>query len=112
MSRMPEPARERFEAELAAARRADDPQAAWAGLMTAHILSQSWAGPHVRSHVAMLRQALRARDPRETLGQVVRTVVAAPGSWTGRVPVGNTGRADMPIMGTLPVPPDLVELLR
>ena len=112
MRRMPEAARRRFAVELATARRATDPDEAWRALMAAHILSQSWAGPHVRSHLAMLRRALRERDPRETLGQIVRTVVAAPGSWTGRVPVGNTGRADMAIMGTLPVPADLAELLR
>jgi hypothetical protein len=38
----------------------------------------------------MLRYGLRHRDLREIAGQMLRLTVAAPGSWTGRYPVGNT----------------------
>lgn len=44
-------------------------------------------------------------------GQIVRLIVAAPGSWSGRVPVGNTGRSDVPLMQPMPVPDDLAALL-
>jgi len=65
------------------------------------------AGAHVRTHVAMLACALRRRRAREIVGQVLRLVVAGPGSWTGRYPVGNTGGADVSAFRPMPVPDDL-----
>ena len=61
----------------------------------AHILSQPMAGPHVRTHPAMFASAGRRRDRHEVVGQLFRIIVAAPGSITGRYPVGNTGGADV-----------------
>jgi Protein of unknown function (DUF3703) len=94
-----------------AARSAGDTSAEWAHLERAHILSQPTAGAHVRTHVAMLTTALRRRDWHELVGQLFRTVVAAPGSMTGKYPVGNTGGADVSPFAPMPVPPDLRPLL-
>lgn len=69
------------------------------------------AGPHVRTHVAMLAYALRGRHPREVAGQVFRLVVAAPGSWTGRYPVGNTGGSDVSAFRPMAIPDDLAKVL-
>ena len=85
--------------------------AAWAALEEAHILSQPWAGPHVRVHVTMLGLAWRLRDRREFVGQLVRLVVAGPGSALGRYPVGNTGRSNVPMTEPMAITPDLAELL-
>jgi hypothetical protein len=93
------------------ARRAGDLEEAWRLLERTHILSQPWAWPHVRSHVDMLRLAVRARDRHEISGQIVRTAVAGPGSAVGRYPLGNTGRSDVPATRPMPVPEDLAELL-
>jgi hypothetical protein len=76
-------------------------------LERAHILSQPMAGPHVRTHLVMLGYGIRHRNAREVAGQVLRTVVAAPGSWTGKYPVGNTGGANVSAVKPLPVPDDL-----
>lgn len=84
---------------------------AWSALEDAHVLSQPWAWQHVRVHAAMLRLAWRSRDRREVLGQVLRLVVAGPGSMLERYPVGNTGRANVPINQPMPVPPELAALL-
>ena len=62
--------------------------AEWRHLERAHILNQPLAVPHVRTHAAMLSFGVRRRNRREVLGQLVRLVVAAPGSWTGRYPRG------------------------
>ena len=94
-----------------AARAAGDARAEWARLERAHILSQPLAGAHVRTHVAMLGYGVRHHDRREVLGQVVRTVVAAPGSLTRRYPLGNTGGADVSAVRPMPVPEDLRPLL-
>lgn len=99
---------ERIAADLTAARISDDP---WPLLEEAHILSQPWAWPHVRVHGAMFREALRERDRREILGQLVRLAVAGPGSLVGRYPTGNTGRSTMPLTATADVPADLAALL-
>jgi hypothetical protein len=98
-------------ASAAASRRGDD-AAAWAHLERAHILSQPLAGRHVRTHLAMLRFAVRTGRVREVVGQTFRVLVAAPGSWSGRYPVGNTGGSDVSAFVRMPVPADLRALLQ
>ena len=100
--------------ERAAARSArgrGDVTGEWRHLERAHILSQPLAGAHVRTHLTMLGCALRRRRPREVVGQALRLVVAGPGSWTGRYPVGNTGGADVSAFRPMPVPEDLRAVL-
>ena len=112
--RAPAAVRERFAAELAAAvaaRRAGRIADAWAALETAHVVSQPYAGMHTRSHWAMLTLAVRAGDVREGLGQVARLALAAPGSASGRYPLGNTGRARVSMFAPMPVPDELTELV-
>jgi hypothetical protein len=93
------------------ARRAGDVAEAWRLLERTHILSQPWPWPHVRSHLDMLALAVRLRDGREIAGQLMRTLVAGPGSAAGRYPLGNTGRATVPATMPMPVPDDLAVLL-
>jgi hypothetical protein len=106
--------REAWSVEIDAARAArstGETSAEWIHLERAHILSQPMAGPHVRTHVAMLAAALRRRDRHELVGQLFRTIVAAPGSITGKYPVGNTGGADVSPFAPMPIPNDLRPLL-
>jgi hypothetical protein len=83
----------------------------WKHLERAHILSQAYAWPHVWVHGLMLASAWRRRDLREIVGQVTRVMVAAPGSWLGRAPLGNTGGADVGILTPMPIPADLQRVL-
>ena len=102
--------REAWAAEHAAARqaRADgDTTADWHHLERAHILSQPLAACRVRTRLAMLGCGLRHRDRREITGQVVRLLVAGPGSAVGRYPFGNTGGANVDALAPMPVPADL-----
>jgi Protein of unknown function (DUF3703) len=94
-----------------AAFRRHDLSMAWAHLERAHILSQPMAGRHVRTHLAMLRFAIRTLRPHEVVGQLLRTLVAAPGTWSGRYPHGNTGGADVSAFAPMTVPADLQRLL-
>ena len=102
-------AQERTAAKSARGR--GDHAAEWNHLERAHILSQPMAGPHVRTHVSMLGYGLRRHDRREVVGQVVRLMVAGPGSWTGRYPTGNTGGADVSALLPMDIPPDLRAVL-
>jgi hypothetical protein len=94
-----------------AARQRTDAEDEWRHLERAHVLSQPMAVAHVRTHVAMLGYGIRYRDRREVIGQLVRLVVAAPGTWTRRYPVGNTGGANVNAMKPMPIPDDLQALL-
>lgn len=93
------------------ARASADATEEWRHLERAHILSQPLAGRHVRTHLAMLGAAVRRRDPREITGQLMRLALAAPGSWTRRYPVGNTGGSNVSAFKPMPVPDDLRSLL-
>jgi hypothetical protein len=106
--------REAFERELANARTAerdDDVRRAWSHLERAHVLSQAHARSHLRVHGWMLGFAWRRRDLREWVGQLPRLLLAAPGSWTGRAPRGNTGGARVGIFTPMTIPADLAALL-
>jgi hypothetical protein len=100
--------------ERAAARTArdlGDTTGEWRHLERAHILSQPMALLHLRTHVAMLAAGIRRHDRREITGQLLRLLVAGPGSLTGRYPVGNTGGADVNALTPMPIPDDLVPFL-
>jgi hypothetical protein len=103
-----------FESELhqaTEAERGGEPPRAWRHLERAHILSQAHAGPHVRVHCLMFAFGWRRGDVRELLGQLARILVAGPGSWLGRAPLGNTGGANVGILTPMPIPEDLRALL-
>ena len=103
-----------FEDALRGARAAEKAGAlarAWEHLERAHVLSQAHALPHVQVHARMFGFALRRMDLRELVGQLPRLLLAAPGSWTGRAPRGNTGGARVGIFTPMPIPEDLQRLL-
>lgn len=84
---------------------------AWSHLERAHILSQAYAWPHVYVHARMLHAAWQRRDLREVVGQLIRIVLAAPGSWLNRAPLGNTGGADVGMLTPMPIFADLQRIL-
>ncbi|MEP4545654.1 MAG: DUF3703 domain-containing protein [Saccharospirillum sp.] len=88
-----------------------DLHAAFRHLERAHILSQKFAFAHAATHLRMFRLGWRTRDAREALGQLVRAIAALLFSriW---VPVGNTGRANVSAFEPMPVPDDLVRVLK
>lgn len=94
------------------ARRSGDRERCCALLEDAHVVSQPWATWHVRVHGSMLIAGADERDWREVRGQLVRLVVAGPGSAAGRYPVGNTGRARVPATRPMPIRDELADLLR
>jgi hypothetical protein len=103
-----------FETELHQAHEAEaggELPRAWHHLERAHILSQAYAGPHVRVHCRMFAFGWRRGDVGELLGQLARILLAGPGSWLGRAPLGNTGGANVGIFTPMPIPEDLRALL-
>jgi hypothetical protein len=108
---MPANVRHALALELNITRDATSSTEFWRAAERAHILSQPWPWPHIRTHALMLRRALRERDLIEAVGQVVRLLVAGPGSVLGRYPEGNTGRARVPLTEPMPIPDDLAATL-
>jgi Protein of unknown function (DUF3703) len=94
------------------ARKLKDFDRCWALLEDAHVLSQPWAGVHVRVHGLMFVAAVVQRDVREVRGQLSRIAVAGPGSLSGRYPTGNTGRARVPATQPMPIAGELAEVLQ
>lgn len=110
---LPDDLRRAFDARLIAgdeALRAGRAEEAMAQFEAAHILGQAWTGPHVRSHVAILRWAHHERRPREFLGQVTRIVAAALFTWLW-VPRGNPGSTRVGALARRRVPDELATLL-
>jgi hypothetical protein len=90
-----------------ASRSANDTAKAWSALERAHIVSQPYLGPHLANHWAMLGFAAAQGDARELVGQVVRLALAPLGALTGRIPIGNIGRATVSAFKPMPIPEDL-----
>jgi hypothetical protein len=109
---MPARARAAYRNEMNAARATPDAAARWRHLERAHIISQPWPWPHTANHIAMFALALAQRDRREAFGQIIRIIVAAPGSALGRYPEGNTGRVRVSLTQPMPLPADLAQLLQ
>lgn len=111
MTPMPAAVRTAFDAEMATARTHPDTQVRWTASERAHILSQPWPWPHTKVHGLMFRLAIGSRDRREAAGQLLRLLVAGPGSAAGRYPTGNTGRADVGLTEPMPIPEHLQAVL-
>lgn len=93
------------------ARAAGDVPAAWAALERAHILGQMDWRLHTHVHLLMLGLGIATGDWREIRGQLFRLLLAAPGSITGKAPLGNSGRSDVSAFAPHPIPPDLAAKL-
>jgi len=114
VSRPPRVIRTALTDQLAASQAAfdqGDAESGWRYLERAHVLSQPWAMPHIRVHGVMLRRGFKFHDRKEVVGQLVRIIVAGPGSLLGRYPVGNSGRARVSAMKPMPLEEDLAALL-
>jgi hypothetical protein len=98
-------------ARYRAAAQIGDIGAAWWALERAHILSQPILRWHLRVHGAMFVYALRCLDPIEATGQFARLLLAPIGTLTGRIPMGNNGRARVNAFAPMPIPDDLHALI-
>lgn len=84
---------------------------AWRHLERAHIIGQYHPAPHTAIHCRMLWFGLRSANLTEVFGQILRIAGGWLGSLLNRIPVGNTGGANVYIFARMPIPEDLRELL-
>lgn len=104
-----------YESELEGARMAWNRASldeAFSHLERAHVLGQRHFPTHMQVHLWMLRIGWARRDGREMVGQVIRLLLTPLGHLTGRLPLGNTGGANVSAFQPMPVAPELKVLLK
>ena len=89
----------------------NDLQAAWRQLERAHILGQPWAVEHTHVHWLMLKFGIHIKDTKEIIGQIPRLLIGGVKSFVGKIPIGNTGGANVPPLKPMEIPDDLARLL-
>lgn len=100
-----------YAALLQAAMRQTETETAWRYLQAAHIVGQLAFKPHLETHARMLTLACRTHDWGEAAGQLFRLILVPLGHVTGRLPLGNPGRATVNAFTPLPIPPALQALI-
>ncbi len=90
---------------------AGDSEGAFRHLERAHVLGQASTYKHKRIHWLMLKHGLRERDGKEIAGQILRIGGAATKTPLGIYPKGNTGGANVNPLRSMPIAPDLAEIL-
>lgn len=86
-------------------------QQAWRHLERAHILGQSYPVEHTAIHWKMLKFGISIKNWHEVLGQIPRLLVGGVKSFVGKIPVGNTGGANVPPLMPMEIPEDIQEIL-
>ena len=85
--------------------------AAWHHLERAHIIGQSYPYQHSYVHWKMLQFGIRIKSVKEVIGQIPRLLVGGIKSFVGKIPVGNTGGANVPMLKAMEVTEDLKRLM-
>lgn len=86
-------------------------QPAMAQLKRAHVLGQLAVWPHVYTHWLMLLVEWRRHRFGAVVGQSIRMLLGAIGSTVGKVPTGNTGDSDISMFVSLPIDPELQQII-
>lgn len=80
-------------------------------LKRAHVLGQLAVWPHVYTHWLMLLVAWQQRQFGAVVGQLIRMLLGVIGSAVGKVPTGNTGDSEISMFLSLPIDPELQQIM-
>ena len=111
---LPDALRPHYRLEITCARRefaARNYVASWRHLERAHVLGQPYPVAHTAVHVRMLWFGVRLKNLREIIGQIPRLIFGGVKSFVGRIPVGNTGGANVSALQPMPIPSDLAQII-
>ena len=104
-----------FQKELNAYQKAlaiNDLQKAWRHLERSHVIGQAYPYEHSYVHWKMLLFGIRIKDAKEVIGQVPRLLIGGVKSFVGKIPVGNTGGANIPPLKPLPISEELLTIFK
>ena len=82
-------------------------QKSWHHLERAHIIAQPYAIEHTIVHWKMFCFGFKIKNTKEIIGQIPRLFFGGIKSFVGKVPVGNTGGANVPPLQSMEIPTDL-----
>jgi len=85
-------------------------QESWHHYERAHILGQRYPLQHMHVHWQMLKFGIKIKSKKEVMGQITRLVFGGVFSFVGKVPIGNTGGANVPPLKPMEIPADLQEI--
>ena len=86
-------------------------QQSWRHLERAHILGQPYPLAHTAVHWKMLCFGIAIKNVKEIMGQIPRLLVGGLKSFVGKIPVGNTGGANVPPLKPMEIPEDLTIII-
>ena len=84
----------------------------WHYLERAHILGQPYPLEHSYVHWQMLLFAVRIKNVKEIVGQIPRLLFGGVKSFVGKIPVGNTGSANVSPLQPMEIPEDLKQIIK
>lgn len=87
-------------------------QVSWRHLERAHILGQPYPYHHTQVHWKMFWFGVRLKNIQEVAGQIPRLLIGGVKSFVGKVPVGNTGGANVPPLRYMEIPEDLAMIIK
>ena len=79
----------------------------WHHLERAHILAQPYAIEHTAVHWKMICFGFKIKNTKEVIGQIPRLLFGGAKSFVGKIPIGNTGGANVPPLKPMEIPDDL-----
>ncbi len=86
-------------------------QQSWRHLERAHILGQPYPVEHTAVHWKMLKFGIKLKNNWEIIGQIPRLLFGGVKSFVGKIPVGNTGGANVPPLQPMEIPEDLAAII-
>lgn len=85
-------------------------QMEWNHLERAHIIGQAYPYNHSYVHWRMLLFGIHIKDSKEIIGQIPRLLVGGVKSFVGKIPVGNTGGANVPPLMPMTIPAEIKDI--
>lgn len=111
---MPKTLKPYYQDELSKAQSAllkNELQKSWYHLERAHILGQPYPVAHTAVHWKMLKFGIKIKNGKEIIGQLPRLIFGGIKSFVGKIPVGNTGGANVPPLKPMEIPEDLTSII-
>ena len=89
-----------------------DLKTSWKYLERAHILGQPYPIAHSKVHWKMFLFGIRIKNTKEIIGQIPRLVFGGVKSFVGKIPIGNTGGANVHPLLPMTMPNDLQIIIK
>ncbi|MEO6542282.1 MAG: DUF3703 domain-containing protein [Ferruginibacter sp.] len=84
----------------------------WYHLERAHILGQPYPATHTSVHWKMLLFGIKIKDSQEIIGQIPRLLFGGVKSFVGKIPIGNTGGANVPPLLPMEIEEELAMIIK